>query len=321
MRRIQTLPRTGSLAVALALLATSALGTARAQTGEAPQTGLAPEGLAKYVPSEGLFFYAEFQGFGAYPDAWKQTAAHKIVHDTKTGAMLDEIVAQVAEKALAARPNRRLTGADVAALVRHGLERGMVLGFYNTSAAPSGKAGVIVIRDAFAEEIRPVVAKLLAETGLVGPGVKLVEKSGRRIALDPDDAESGWWIEADRDLVIAERIDPILAVIDGQKPGAAESPERRALVAADGGTRSGPRRSSTPPRRGRACSPSSTSRPSPWATYPRCPRGPRSSPPSRSTRPRATTPSSRPPAPPAARRRPNLSWSWRPRFARRPART
>ena len=78
------------------LLSTAVLGLAvvASALAQAPSAPSAAIPLARYIPSADLFAYVEFQGVDAHADAWKATAASKILNDTTTGAMLEDIFSQ-----------------------------------------------------------------------------------------------------------------------------------------------------------------------------------------------------------------------------------
>ena len=78
----------GGLALAMiAALAATQPGTARGQEPPAQaKAGAAQASLARYVPKQdNLFFYFEFDGLDAHQAAWKNSAAYKLLNDTKLG--------------------------------------------------------------------------------------------------------------------------------------------------------------------------------------------------------------------------------------------
>ncbi len=193
--------------------------------------GSEPDALARYVPAKDVIFYVEFQGFEAYPDAWHQTAAYKILSDTKTGAMLGEVFTQIIDQGLAPLPGGKLSGADATALAEHALNAGFVLASYGSPEKPDG---VLVLRDAFREDIRPVLARFLGTSGVAGAGLQVTSKpGGRRVASKKERPNAGWWVEKNRDLVLASQVDPVIAAIDGEA-NALTNPNRQELAKSDG---------------------------------------------------------------------------------------
>ena len=90
--------------------------------------------LARYVPKENLVLYAEFAGLDAHADAWKKTAAYKMLNQTPLGVMLEEVAAQLLDKGMSYLPNRRLSGTEVVTLVKSVAKNGWVFGYECRSA-------------------------------------------------------------------------------------------------------------------------------------------------------------------------------------------
>src|ERR1039457_4735219 len=67
---------------------------ARAQEGEPKAPPARTSSLARYAPRQDLFFYLEFQGLDAHADAWRKSAAHKLLDDTKLGSLLEDLAIQ-----------------------------------------------------------------------------------------------------------------------------------------------------------------------------------------------------------------------------------
>ena len=51
------------------------------------------------MPRQDLIFYLEFDGLDAHADAWKKSAAYKLLNDTKLGALLEDLASQGVELA------------------------------------------------------------------------------------------------------------------------------------------------------------------------------------------------------------------------------
>ena len=66
-----------------------------------------PRPLAGYFPREDLVVFAEFDGLDAHAEAWKKTAAYRLLNETSTGAMLEQVAIQLADRAFRARPGGR----------------------------------------------------------------------------------------------------------------------------------------------------------------------------------------------------------------------
>ena len=90
--------------------------------------------LARYVPKENLVLYAEFAGLDAHAEAWKKTAAYKMLNQTPLGVMLEEVAAQLLDKGMSYLPNRRLSGTEVVTLVKNTAKNGWVFALECQSA-------------------------------------------------------------------------------------------------------------------------------------------------------------------------------------------
>src|SRR6185437_13363201 len=108
----------------------------------APATDNPPPG--RYVPRDGLVLYAESDGLNAHGEAWKKSAAYKMLNETPLGAMLEDLGTQFLDKLLAKLPNRKMNGADAVGLVKHVAQHGYALGItVNKGAHPV--QGVLVL--------------------------------------------------------------------------------------------------------------------------------------------------------------------------------
>ena len=89
--------------------------------------GQEPRGGAGCIPREGLFAYVEWDGLDAHSEAWKRTATAKVLHETTTGQMLEELVAQLVAEVPARPDGPAITGAQARALVEHVVRKGVVM--------------------------------------------------------------------------------------------------------------------------------------------------------------------------------------------------
>ena len=104
--------------------------------------------LARYIPAEGLAAFVEHAGFDAHPEAWKGTAAYKMLNETSLGAMLEDILSQVADHGFRAAHEAPLTGKELVALLSHLLNQGFAVGYLQNPQPPQPKGVVVVIRGA-----------------------------------------------------------------------------------------------------------------------------------------------------------------------------
>ena len=211
------------LGLALAWLASP---SPRTQAQEAPPAAESP---ARFVPADGLAMYVEFEGLDAHEDGWRKSAACKILNDTPTGAMLEDLFTQIYGRY---NPTG-LPAADIVKLGKHIAKSGVVLGASVTGQGREIKgASVMVFRKAFAnKEVRPLFARYLQT--LPSPGTKTEPKviGGHKLVTGKHGAETfAWWIEEAKkeDLIIvqgppgAETI--VLDALDGKTPSALTSP-------------------------------------------------------------------------------------------------
>lgn len=104
--------------------------------------------LARYIPAFGLAALVEHAGFDAHPEAWKGAALYRMLNETSLGAMLEDILSQVADQGFRAAHGAPLTGKELVALLSHLLNKGFAVGYLQNPQPPQPKGVVIVIRGA-----------------------------------------------------------------------------------------------------------------------------------------------------------------------------
>ena len=117
--------------------------------------GEPPEPLARYIPAEGLAALVEHDGLGAHPEAWKASAAYKMLNETTLGAMLEDILAQVADRALQSGAGAPVSGKELVMLLSHLADKGFAVGYQHNPQPPQPKAVFLVIRDAADSALDP----------------------------------------------------------------------------------------------------------------------------------------------------------------------
>jgi Protein of unknown function (DUF1559) len=210
-----------------------------------------PASLARYFPAKDLVTYVEFDGLDAHSEAWKKTAAWKILNETPTGAMLESVVRQFLEQGLAAvdeEDEDELEDAmpsvdDVSAIVRQFVRSGFAFGINRKIDDPNAKPSCIglVLRGAGKGPLGRTIDKIVAKAGKDDESIsKLTAAGGRKLTvLKADDETSfAWWTEGD-DLAISlmnvKYSEAMIAALDGKQPNAVENPFRKELLAKDGG--------------------------------------------------------------------------------------
>ena len=231
------------------LLAPGDLRTAQAATGEtSPQqtaasdstTGAAAPSvvpLGRFVPKENLVLYVEFAGVDSHPEAWKNTAACKMLNETPLGDMLEEVAGQLLDKVLTFFPTHKLSGSEIMALTKHAARSGWVLAINANPKGPDLSRGTFVLRGAAGKTMRPLTSRLMGM--MMGSEVKpkVTPKDGRTLIVVPapaaqassNAADAGWvwWAEKD-DLIVGflhpTSADAIIASARRQDPKRHRSP-------------------------------------------------------------------------------------------------
>jgi prepilin-type processing-associated H-X9-DG protein len=220
---------------ALALLGT-AWSSANGQ--EAPPR---PASLARYFPGQDLGVYFEFDGLDAHADRWKNSAAYRMLNETSTGAMLKELAAQLADRALASSDGKTLKGSELVLLVEHAFRSGFALGVNRPAGQPKPSSIGLVIRAGARGKVREILGRLIDAGN--GPNAKIEAVSrpgGRRILVvgNGRNPSFAWWSEGD-DLALnfmaLPGADAMVEALDGRRPNAVEDPARVALARSEHG--------------------------------------------------------------------------------------
>ena len=216
-----------------------------------PRAGRHPGGarIARPVSARrtATSFLVEFDGLDAHAEAWKKTAAYKILNETPTGAMLEDLFQQLFTSYLA-QPTS-LSGAEALQLVKHFARSGFLIDATVDPADPKSGQLTIVLRDAFGnKELRPIVGRLLQKTSAGGSKPQSVVVSGHKLAqVSTKPNKEGtffWWVEEARkkDVLIVNpskgQMEGALEVIDGKKPSLVENPKYAELSRSMTGGRS-----------------------------------------------------------------------------------
>jgi prepilin-type processing-associated H-X9-DG protein len=198
--------------------------------------------LARFFPREDLVVYAEFDGVDAHAAAWKRTAAYRLLNETTTGAMLETIVTQLADRAAAASggDGRAMGGKELVALVEHAFRSGFAFGINKAAGARPTCVG-LVLRGAGKGEARVLVMKLLQAGNAPATTTRDVGHPGGRtlhVVGEPQGASFAWWAEGDDlalSLVSPQGADAMIEALDGRRPDATGNPRRAELAAAGHG--------------------------------------------------------------------------------------
>jgi prepilin-type processing-associated H-X9-DG protein len=184
-----------------------------------------PESLARYIPAERLSALIEHEGLSGRGDAWKATAAYKMLNETSFGAMLEDIAVQVANRAIQASPGAPLSGKELVALLRHLIEEGFAFGFSLDQGRPQPTGAVLVIRNAADS---PVFRQVLGRIPpLNPPAAQQVDGPGGRKIWIAQGNPIRWWFEK-QDFVLAfsanPEANPVLDALEGKVPSVLKHP-------------------------------------------------------------------------------------------------
>ena len=199
--------------------------------------------MPRFVPRDNLILYVDFDGLDAHSEAWQKTAAYKMLNQTPLGVMLEEVAAQLLDKALESVPNRKLSGAEIVTLVKLMARKGWVLALNANLTGPDPFVGTLVLHGAAAKdkEIKSITSRLIGT--LMGPEPKprIERKAGRVLVVVPrgSAADAGWvWWPEKEDLVIGfmqpSNSDAIIAALDGKAPSAADHAILKELARPEG---------------------------------------------------------------------------------------
>ena len=176
--------------------------------------------LARYVPQKELFFYLEFEGLDAHKELWKKTAAYKLINDTKLGALLEDLAGQglgLVQRSVP--PEKQIKPAGVIDLAKHVARHGAAMAAWgNPDAHDQGGPGLVfVARGADRPEVHRILEAATARNLAAAADRNPVNKAGR--TYHPLDNQGGYWFEKG-DLVLSNKPDLILSVLDGKDPSA-----------------------------------------------------------------------------------------------------
>jgi prepilin-type processing-associated H-X9-DG protein len=185
--------------------------------------------LAVYVPRQDLVFLLEFDGLDAHAAAWKNSAAYKLLNETKLGALLEDLARQgIGLTRQSNHQASQLKPAEIIEIVKHAARHGGVTAVWGQPPQPTNF--VTVVRNGDRPEFHRMVASEAAAhprrpgRGAVEPAV--TKKAGRTLHLV--DEGGAWWIEHG-DLVVTGRPDAVIDVLDGKEPSAVDHPLRARL--------------------------------------------------------------------------------------------
>ncbi len=221
MRLPKTLHRRAlaGLALATSLVA----GTAHAQ---ATKSAAAPAGpprpIEEFLPAGYDRIYIHIAGTEANDEAWKKTAAFKILNETTTGKMLEAMISQAIDHYGAGK--MKLNGAEVVEMIKHIFTKGAFI-------AGNGEGdALIVIRGVMGDKAAVgLFRRLILAVNREGSIEKSIVVDEHKIveATVPAGAArrqtNFWWIEesSKKDLILTSNIraaSTLIKTLDGKSP-------------------------------------------------------------------------------------------------------
>ncbi len=220
------------------------LGPVAGTSARAQDVSSEPNSLARYAPKDNLLFYLEYQGLDAHAEAWKKTAAYKILNETTTGAMLEDLAAQLIAKIPMPPPQPSRTGPESVAMIKHLAHHGFLWAVVANPQEPSKPSQILVVRNAFKDKtIRGLLARDFQNMN--APNTKPVQavKLGHKIVtgVQAGGQKFAWWVEDSKkdDIVLvvptAEAPDVFLETLDGKRPNATQLDRRIELLKSENG--------------------------------------------------------------------------------------
>ncbi len=238
MRRVIRNSRTLVVRVVVVGWTLALFGTVRAKGQEAPAR---PAPLARYFPARDLGVYFEFDGLDAHAERWRKSAAYRVLNETSTGAMLKDLVVQLADRTLSSPSGKTLTGDELVMLVEHAFRAGFALGVNRPPGQPKPSSIGLVLRGAARGKVREILGRLIDAGNAPNAQVEAVARPDDRRILVVGNSRSpsfAWWSEGDDlafNLMALPGADAMVEALDGRRPSAVEDPARVALARSENG--------------------------------------------------------------------------------------
>jgi len=197
----------------------------------------ADEAVARFFPRENLAVYFEVRGLDAIEEAWHKTAAYRILSQTKTGALLEELALSAVNHRDQMNQQAGLQDpGEFRFMLRHVLKHGFAIGVVSSQNPDQPYWGGLVLRGAGQGRPFEVVEKWIAQ-GRSGDEAPVMVERGeqRQVRLEGglEDFSIGWWQEKN-DLALGflsmESVDAMTQAVQGKIPSAVEHPAHAELA-------------------------------------------------------------------------------------------
>ena len=210
---------------------TAALATAATAAAQEPPS------LARFVPDKNLVFYAEFQGLDAHADAWKHSAAYKLLNDTTLGALMADVAAQGLTAGNVKLGGKPLSGLELAAKVDQFSRKGVAFAILLDPNEKDEPSFIMVFRGGAKPGRTEALHAMVASMGKPNNARSTEQKRGRTITRYGEGKGAGMlWNEGD-DLVLCnpKGVESALDALEGKQPSVKANATRAALAKKAGG--------------------------------------------------------------------------------------
>lgn len=201
----------------------------------APAVNQGEDSLARFVPAEKLALYIEFQGLDAHAQAWRRSAAYKLLNETTLGTLFEEIAKQGIDAVVKRGGVDKAKVTEGVALFETIGRRGFMV---SANAVDERQwHGLLVIRGGEGPDLFKTIDRMIVDSNMAKEGAKTITREGRSIKVvgDAEDGVAYWSEKGDMVLCAAGGIAKYLAAIDGKVPSAKDHPLRAELAKADSG--------------------------------------------------------------------------------------
>src|ERR1017187_1757379 len=117
--------------------------------------------LARYFPSQDLVVYVEFDGLDGHREAWKKTAAYRLLTETTTGAMYEAALPRVFGLLLSKQTEVRINGRELTNLGLHLIRSGFAVGINRAGGTGPPRCLGLVVRGGAKGETQKLVERIL----------------------------------------------------------------------------------------------------------------------------------------------------------------
>ncbi len=193
--------------------------------------------LAEYFPRQDLVVYAEFDGLERHEETWRKSAMYRMLTETPTGAMLDDLGTQLSAIVMSNSGDPTLKSLNLLTLFKHTANAGFALGIVRHPGDRKPSLVGVVVRNAAQGEVRRILGRLIDAGNRPGTNAEVVTKPGDRRVIVVRRQGGGpgfaWWSEGS-DLVISlanpEGADLMIDALDGRQANATNHPTRAELA-------------------------------------------------------------------------------------------